>query len=921
MKEMLKWLEDKFNDLKDKAKLSGDKIKFEFDINEWNITCLLVEEFIKTYSFSQIEKLSLSRLQPIRENSSEKDVLSKIIFDGQNLDNSVMDTFLKPIKDSLILFEKNFQEFQQTPLNCSEDLKKFLLSNGLTTLESDLTLANRLTDIIRKKIKNFNTEFMTNQLKNLYPFKRVTERLIVTLVSVANEKNENGNPIYNITDLKMLGLRTNIYTNELLVEALELPPDKVRGLIDAEPLLDKFEQGTLSSKYRKYLYPEDYIFRYLKYSSKGDTEKENLYSSKISIKGTIQAFKSNIINFDILLDTFKNLSKVSSKREQIKREVKKLFINSKNNETEPATLSPKNILELAKINLVSDTDLIQVFMAQEDAKINSPSSNIYQEEYSHIFISEEEVNEYFSAERLLNHYLNNHEKADISYSLSFYKHYIINENVNSEKLEVFQTELLNDHRITPKIIVDLFSYGIITVDKFCKILTKNPEIKVELYKNMRELKTKYIFDMFNYDIIDENDLIECFGDDYEAKLREGFSKGQILSNKLEELEYLDNKIVMEEYEKSIQMRITGSQQNEISKTFNFIDLVFTYIVNDKLVHLDDIVRAASEAKDPVFQQKKFDVHECICYNIEYFHNSSRNPVNLTSKIRDLYFNDLLTFDTLARLTEKGIISSEDAQDINKEYCNKEMLKKLKKAKLGGSLENEPTQKEEDRVKIRKDSRNQQEKEPTKESLVSQQTDVMLEILKQYGFEPITTETNAYGYSEIQSFNSGNFENYMVLLSEEIPEVAILMHSKHVQNSDIYYQTGGNATYILSTAKLKTYLEQVGALESKFSHLAMTKQSLKTDDPYLRTANVTKNWGRNVARKIDEVLHMLEQPVLEEQSTSIDKQKTRRSFKPETLLPTDLSAIQSAERLEAIEIFNEELVNLKRQIENDENHGI
>ena len=890
---------------------SSSEALTEIEENKDYFVQLLVDEYAREKGMKKIRKLSLANFTNItlKELSSrDNPVITK------NMITEILLDYLEPIRKSFFIFLKagDLYRGELAPL-LSPELSEVL--NELH-LKNDFNIVTDFTNELKQRIAYMEKELKEAEKTDKNKYATYDQYLqIFKNILFAQVHGDSLDDRYNSEALREFATSMGLISNDLLISMQGIPAKQLHNLIDVDALLDKLENGTITKREEKHIFPIDYAERYLYYYKNGEPEKAKQMLSHLNPQDIAELFRKHQLDIDIMITIYQEMINSGIRSSKIREATKTLMQHDKKDDKKISNLTPTQVLKLVKANLLSDECLMIAYFIQEEMIKEDPSIKLYPEKYA--LISKQDIKEQFTPARLLKHYFN---ASVIDKTIYFYHTFIFPELSDEEK-DNFDKQLLANEQLTPGDIVILFKeYDLLQKETFIKLKESNPEIQQEYYEYIKKANLRDIFGEVENGLITEEELIEIFDDKYYDMVREAISHACISLTCIDKITFLDADMVIDEYHKEIEGKEEFNPEDE---SFDFRDMVIIYLGSRNLINISHIIQFIEENKDPMFHTEDFNLSRTLYERIVGLDKSCKeigSSIDMTSQIRELYLNGLLTFDELAKLTEEGIISSENAQKINKEYCDKEMIAKLKEAKLGGSLENEPTTNGGNRVECKKISRRQQEKEPTKESLVSQQNDVMLEILKQYGFEPITTETNAYGYSEIQSFRSGNFEDYMVLLSEEIPEVAILMHSKHVQNSDIYYQTGGNATYILSTAKLKTYLEQVGALESKYSHLAMTKQSMKTDDPYLRTANVTKKWGKNVARKIYEVLHMLEQPSLEEQSTSMNKPKTS-SFKPEAILPIDLSDAQREERLVAIEMFNEELKDLKEQIENDENHGI
>lgn len=717
--------------------------------------------------------------------------------------------------------------------------------------------------------------------------------------------------------------------------------DYVHDFLDMNEVFERFEKGKITGVERQILRPEDYVYRFLQnYYSKKENATNIL--DKVKVITLINMYKSKMISFDdlyvLLTAPESRFSKCNSKeKERLKSELRKIYINKKESseskegikededleKRRSVAFSSLELLKLAQIGLIKQEDMLGVYASQRHMRKvfleECKSSKLYEGDPSDILrqyqiIPAEDMLEYFDEKDLIDMYIqrkksNNsrkkNDKDDFMFPLACAVLYI--------PIQDIEVQIITDERIKPEDILFFHEKGVV-LDETIKTLTlNNSEFKRELFNHISQIKAKpnsdskreasdEIFEYFNRGIINEDDLIEILDDEYEAILREAFRKRYIRLDKLKELTFLDNSIVMEEYNKSLKMHIENPETADQEQDFeSILDL---YLLTDGLVNFEDLYNIVKDRKDPVLQDENFDLSNYI-YNIiitevapaiEKSPNLDKNI--LISKIKELYINSFLT-DELNKLVENGVIGNETAKQIDDEFCASENYQQIWNVRLGDSDSNIPDPNNTTRIHTKKSVRTAP-KLPTDRQVL--QADAMVNYMTSIGFEPKTV-TNAYGIEEMETFDSGDFKDYRIFLSRENPHVVILVHLKQITNTDTYYHVGDNATYIMSSSTFLSYLKSSGKIDNALASFYATKSKAK-NSIYTRTANVGKAWGRTIPKKICQIMNVLDNPELQEMKNA--------NFEIDSLLPNSLITKDKAARLEEIQKCLQEL-NTVREI--------
>lgn len=204
-------------------------------------------------------------------------------------------------------------------------------------------------------------------------------------------------------------------------------------------------------------------------------------------------------------------------------------------------------------------------------------------------------------------------------------------------------------------------------------------------------------------------------------------------------------------------------------------------------------------------------------------NIAKLSIN-SEEIRRMYNNNELAYVELSELAEHGIISQEEANEIKESYDIKADLELLRKKGgiIGLDLEKEKNPNGVD--PINPDDRPDIPDAPIKSGEIDEE-------LKRILFE-------ALGSGEAVSVRWNLFKGYkMYPFTKGKLRLAVLEGGK-----------GDGATYILP---LKMVLEQVRGELGIFGR-AVYRRDLTKDDENVRTAMHTKNWGKNIIKKMVEL---------------------------------------------------------------------
>lgn len=878
---IVEYIENEIQKLESLTKSAGEETYNNFQLNKEYIRSLLIENYIREKVIPNINKLSIYGI---------KKQIDKVDTDEERYYDCIfyyVKEYIEPIETSIILLSNEYNENKEPTEELDEKVKLILQQRGVI-FESNIDIVKEVTNSINDKMLEFDraSQIDINILSVYQTFIKTIQLIIMNY----------SNDIYvdipfkpNNASIRKFGNDLGILTQDIIINNFSsINPKLVHNLLDIDELLNQYESGTIEYKASKYLLKTDYMKRYIEHYKNGDIEKSKMYLNNFSIRDIINSFKTWEISYEQLLEIITTKDFLGSRKHKVRDELKKIFVQGKTKEApedphDYQMFRPRQLLELAKLGYISDYNLMATVKTQEDYKKKYSSTTLFEYE----FITDEEICKYFNAERFLYHYFRP-KSLDFNVMLAFYRRYILIPKEKPEEFEKFGEELIENENVQAKDIVKFYSLGLIYHIKMKELSDKNQEIKNEFYKFIKNEPMKNVFFIVNKGGLNEDDLIEIYGDDYELILREAIKNGLLLFFHFKKFSYLENSsIILEEYEKAIDEHQEDFEiPDKDIKRINYNDIMATYLSSDNLISLSDIEKMLRDHKDPIFLEEDFELGKSICNIIKWIHNNMPE-VNMIHKIRQLYMQSYLTSDELNKLAEDGIIEYDKAKQIDSDFTNSKRFEELKKVKLGDSdaiLTNSnpiPNPNKSKRIHLNKTG-------PTDKQILQGET--IIKYLESLGFYAKST-TNAYGIEEMDTFDSGDFKDYRVFISDENPGVVILSHLKQIQNTDTYYHVGGNATYLMTTSQFFQYLKATGKINCELASFNTSKSKAKESE-HTRTANVGQTWTSTIPRKISQLLSIFDKPELRDIKDS--------NFSIDTLLSDRLSTEERATRLKIIE---------------------
>lgn len=882
-KGIIEYIENEIQRLGVLAKSVGEETYNNFQSNKEHIKNLLTEKYIREEVIPQIKQLTISGIkkQINKVDTNEENYYHYLVYYIQD--------YITPIETSMILLSDEYNANKEPSIDLDERVKLILKESGIA-FENNGDIIKETTNTINNKMLEFDriSKSNINSLRDYQIFIR-TMQLIIT-----NYSNNVyiGTPfIPNNVSLRKFGNDLGILTQDIIINHLSINPRNVHDLLDIDELLNQYETGTIEPKARKFINKTDYMKRYIEHYKNGNIEKAKIYLNNFSIRDIVNSFKAWEISYEQLLEIITTPDFSKNKKQKTREELRKIYTSNKSKEQEDEISSndqmfrPNHFLELAKLGYISDFDFMAIVKQQEDYKKENSSAILFEATYE--FIPENEIKNYFNSNRLINKYLKS-KPSEFNEIVAFYKRYILIPKERPEEFEKFGEELISNENVHAKDIVKLYSLGLIYHVRMKELSDKNQEIKNEFYKFIKNEPIENVFFIVNKGGINEDDLIEIYGDDYELILRESIRNGLLLFFHFKNFSYLENSsIILEEYEKAIdEHQEDFKTSDEDIKRTNYNDIIATYLSSDNLISISDIEKMLRDHKDPIFLQEDFELGNSICDIIKWIHHNMPE-VNMIQKIRQLYMQSYITSDELNKLAEEGIIEYDKAKQIDSDFTNSKRFEELKKVKLGDSDVVLPTSKS---VPIQSKSKKVQlpKRGPTDKQILQGET--IIKYLESLGFYAKNT-TNAYGIEEMDTFDSGDFKDYRVFISDDNPGVVILSHLKQIQNTDTYYHVGGNATYLMTTSQFFQYLKATGKINGELASFNTSKSKAKESE-HTRTANVCQTWTSTIPRKIGQLLSIFDKPELRDIKDS--------SFSIEALLSDRLSIEERVARLKIIE---------------------
>lgn len=420
------------------------------------------------------------------------------------------------------------------------------------------------------------------------------------------------------------------------------------------------------------------------------------------------------------------------------------------------------------------------------------------------------------------------------------------------ELETYESEILSNVGLNAKQIVEFYLAGFISNETIKALKEKNPEIQEELHKFIRlqysseqsdEVKKagiKPILYLVQNGIVDEFELMDVLEDNgFEQVIRSGLTNKAIKVEELPKFSFVDSKLLLDTYNSSLKERSNNQESLNIID-FNYI--LSAYLLHDGLISIGDIQSIIEVGEEPEFTAPSFtNLSKYIYQTIK-----SCGSVGI-EKIRKLYLNNYLIFDDLNELVQDGIIESEEADNINKEFCTPERIQEIRNM----TIENSSKGKEKSHHSKRKfdlsnlsRSQNQQ----------IEQAKIMIQILRSLGYTA-KTENNLNGLLIMSTFSSGVLKNFRFFLSEENPTAIILAHFNQVPNSYLYYQGGENKVYTVSTSTIYNYLN------NQDTNLGVAAEEV-VESKYTLQTRLGKNFANTIQRTTEQMNNMLNSASLE-----------------------------------------------------------
>lgn len=876
-----------------------------FYIEELTIATLIREFLPQKLKELKIPSMPLSDL-PKRELTALKGqksvkLLPDLDDDNYDYEAEVYNALLDIIDATYILFIAKLSDTMKESGGIKQPDPEFISlldQNDMPKAISKEEIDNFKTLILNKlKEKKFQTQFIKDEL-GIYIIQYyaygIHEMELIKEMSKELGILDNDHLIRLIHSISQS--KTNMYAN--IREAFQ-------DILDKNESFDRLEQGTISNTEKKLLRPEDYVVRFIQNVMNGKSNNPELLE-RIKPTLPIEMFKQGFLSFDdiyiLLTNPESKFSKCNSRDlQKIKQAIRNTFLFKTEEEAEEYKDNYQNFtglecVKLTSIGFIDHIDMMRIYTKIKDvnSKKQEQSKELYHEK-SDFQIFKNALQEIYTAKKTLELYLQGVIAKDLFKG-------IINEFI---ELDDMRQEVLNSQNISNEDFIYFHSIGILMDDDISQRIQKSDkndkydeEFKKDFFKYVSQINNiKVIITYFNVGILSEDDLIEIFDDEYENIIREAFRKRYIAVDRLKDISFIDSDIIMEEYQKSLKMHLEHPEKKD--EELDFESMLDFYLLTDNTVTFDNISQIVREKKDPIFQDENFNLSEYICTMISEDSKAIKNIETLDikiiiSRIKELYMNSFISFEGLNKLVENKVITPAKAKEINDEFCQSQQIAKLKHLKLGDSDSLMPSQNNtHTNVRNPQRTRNIQTQPSEKQKL---QAEAMIKYMSKLGFSPITT-TNAFGLTKMETFSSGDFMNYRVFLSDENPDVVVLIHLKQVPNSDTYYHVGNNATYIMSTSSFVEYLNNNGQLESALTSFDATKSRVK-DSKYTRRANVGKTWGMTLARKISEIQHQFDENELQEFKT--------KDFEIASILPADVTK----DRLEALKNCLNELDEIK-----------
>lgn len=424
------------------------------------------------------------------------------------------------------------------------------------------------------------------------------------------------------------------------------------------------------------------------------------------------------------------------------------------------------------------------------------------------------------------------EEGRISYSAVMQMkkwNYISTEQIielydNSQKHKI-AVEIGNQQRVSDEKILEFFTPDVVT-----KNLRKQLNDKTKTFYNFT-LKSIYQKSGKDIEGVVANNLIEKYREDRQQLVKESFAlydNGFFSAKTIKRLEISENNIIShcEKMGNRPEMVIDFYNAGAISqdslveiygdlfeqKALELIQLGMDATAIEGFYSTEELINMVRES------QLSFENLAKIKSDIKTgLDKSSKNGTGLV----DLYLQGQLTYNELFGLADAGIITIDEANEINEKYDLAKKWEKLKKQGIFGS----DIEGEEQSQKLNKTSK-----------AGDVPTSGVAGIDEQY----IWAMYEALGATEYLSIDSNKcpvFKDYVV-----VP----IMEKKVA-----YLEGKDGRTYIVP---IKILLEQINNPNGKLDLIgnAESRNGFNSNKQYIRSVNHTKNWGSNVVMKATEI---------------------------------------------------------------------
>jgi len=283
---------------------------------------------------------------------------------------------------------------------------------------------------------------------------------------------------------------------------------------------------------------------------------------------------------------------------------------------ENGSFSIEDVKALEKSGYINIMTIVNQYTKSAERKIASELGEIPQ-------ISAEKLLEYFSPDVVLDAFEGNgnNNSALISTIERLYESNGL--NICDEIAKALEIKYKDDRELLVKRAEELFDKKVFRIDVFTRLGFSKSEILD--YCEKKANSSELLIELFNNELISQDDIYEIFGDNFDNAVFELISNG--MSSKV----------------------IAG-----LCSTAQLIEYSRTSIDED-----------GKEIEPKLSVQNLFEIRDDIETGLEDGGNKKKNKGEST--LLDLYVNNQLTYSELYNLAEAGVISIEVANEINEKY--------------------------------------------------------------------------------------------------------------------------------------------------------------------------------------------------------------------------------------------------------------